>query len=151
MLLQTRHPRSFRLIINRLFFRKKPYNLTRYGYICTSQALLDNSKVKVLAFFIDIPYNIDVLNERSACIKRSLPILTCLCVLLCSCAHKDHTYSQSWSYNDEAHWIACEHSECDATVTRATHSFTVSSDGHLQSVSIQIQDGSTYFYDFQYH
>ena len=65
MLFQTRHPRSFRLIINRLFFRKKPYNLTRYSCICTSQALLDNSKVKVLAFFIDIPYNIHRYRKES--------------------------------------------------------------------------------------
>ena len=96
-----------------------------------SQALLDNSKVKVLAFFIDISYNIDAQNERSDCMKRFLPVLMCLCMILCSCAHKDHTYSQSWSYDTEAHWIACKHSECDTTVARATHSFAVSFDGTL--------------------
>ena len=37
-----------------------PYNFTRYGYRYISQASLDKSKVKVLAFFTDVSYNIDV-------------------------------------------------------------------------------------------
>ena len=63
--------------------------------------------------------------------KFFLLLLICLCVFFCSCGHKSHTYTQSWSYDNEAHWKACEHSECDSTVAYANHAFVESFDGTL--------------------